>query len=123
MSMPAQKRQKAEAAGRFAEMIAALYLRAKGFRVLERRFRCHSGEIDLIVKRGSLVAFVEVKRRASIDDALYAVSGKSRQRIERAAEFYMSRQHHLVECDWRYDILAVSGRGVRHLGDAWRPSA
>src|SRR5215470_12679444 len=56
-----------------AESRAAALLFAKGYRVLAKRFRTPHGEIDLIVRRRNLLAFVEVKARATLDDAAFAV--------------------------------------------------
>lgn len=122
--MSVEKRRQAEAAGRRAETLAAWFLRCKGYRVLERGFRTPMGEIDLIVKRGRTVVFVEVKRRESRDAALYAVTRKQRHRIEAAAGAYLARYAGAAP-DVRFDIVAI-GHGIRwglplHLADAWRP--
>jgi putative endonuclease len=120
--MAEAKRQAAERRGRKGEWLAALFLRVKGYRVLDRRVRTPVGEVDLIVKRGALVAFVEVKHRASLDLATGSVTPASWQRIARAAEFWMARHPALTDCGWRYDIIAVApGRMPRHIRDAWRP--
>ena len=57
-------RRRSERAGRRAEWIGALILTLKGYRILARRFRVHSGEIDLIARRGDVIAFIEVKARS-----------------------------------------------------------
>jgi putative endonuclease len=120
--MAEAKRQAAERRGRKGEWLAALFLRVKGYRILDRRVRTPVGEVDLIVKRGALVAFVEVKHRASLDLATGSVPPASWQRIARAAEFWMARHPALADCGWRYDIVAVAPRQMpRHIRDAWRP--
>lgn len=113
-------RRRAETAGRRAERFAHVLLRLKGFRILARRFKAGPGEIDLIARRGRLVAFVEVKARAQLDDALGAVSPRARRRIIAAADAYLARNPHLAECDLRYDIVAVAGARWRHVANAWR---
>ena len=62
-----------------AESRAAAYLMAKGYRILAKRFRTPYGEIDLVAKKRNLLAFVEVKARASLDDAAYAVTPRQQR--------------------------------------------
>lgn len=119
--MPA-KRQIAEARGRQAERRAALWLRLKGYSILAARVKLPVGEIDLIARKGKLIAFVEVKARARQEDALGAVSVPSWQRISRAAEYWMGQRPRYADFGWRYDIIALApGRLPSHLKDAWRP--
>ena len=65
--------------GLSAETRAAAYLMAKGYRILAKRFRTPHGEIDLVAKRRNLIAFVEVKARATLDDAAFAVTPRQQQ--------------------------------------------
>ncbi|MCK5744951.1 MAG: YraN family protein [Oricola sp.] len=116
----ADRRRQAERGGRRAEFLAALALMAKGFSILERRFRTPAGEVDLVAKRGSLLVFAEVKARSTADAGVEAVTAPARRRIERAAALYLARRAHLAACMMRYDILTVSGWRVRHRPDAWR---
>lgn len=117
-------RYAAEKRGRRSEWLAALALQLKGYRILGRRIRTPGGEIDLVAKRGRLVAFVEVKARASRTLALESVHPRAQARISRAATLWMARQRELVECDQRFDIIAVCpGRWPFHVRDAWRPDA
>src|SRR4051794_1621285 len=109
--------------GLSAETRAAWLLRAKGYRVLARRARHPVGEIDLIVKRGKLLAFVEVKARRSVGAAIHAITHNQRRRIERAAEAFVAHNPALAHCDWRFDVVILEGRWSRpvHVPDAWRP--
>ena len=84
-------RQAAERAGRRAETIAAWWLRLKGYRVLARRVRTPVGEIDLVVRRGRTLAFVEVKARPDKWSAGHAVSAFSARRISRASNLLLAR--------------------------------
>jgi putative endonuclease len=59
--------------GLSAESRAAAFLMAKGYRILAKRFRTPHGEIDIVARRRNLLAFIEVKARASLDEAAYAV--------------------------------------------------
>ncbi|MEM8772115.1 MAG: YraN family protein [Pseudomonadota bacterium] len=117
----AAARRKAEIAGRRAEQLAALALRFKGCRILAQRFRAPVGEVDIVAQRGRLLIFAEVKTRHQLSDAVEAVTGKNRRRVERAADAYLARNPHLADCSIRYDIIAVSRLRIRHLTDAWRP--
>jgi len=115
-------RQAAEKRGRKGEWLAALFLQVKGYRILDRRVRTPMGEVDLIAKRGRLVAFVEVKHRKTLDLAAESVTQRAWQRIDRASEFWMARHPALADGGWRYDIVAVApGRLPRHIREAWRP--
>ncbi len=113
-------RRRAERAGRRSEWAAAFILQLKGYRILARRFRAQSGEIDLIARRGGVVAFVEVKNRAVLEDAVSAVTARARRRIERAADMFAAHHRHLAECVFRYDIIAIAPWRFQHLRGAWR---
>src|SRR3982750_5041598 len=71
--------------GLLAESRAAAFLMAKGYRILAKRFRTRYGEIDIVARRRNLLAFVEVKARASLDEAAYAVTPRNQRRIIDAA--------------------------------------
>jgi putative endonuclease len=113
-------RRTAERGGRRAETLAAMLMRLKGFSIIAARHRTPLGELDLVAKRGKLIAFVEVKARASRDAAVEAVTYGARQRIRGAAGLFLSRRPDLADCAIRYDIVAVSGWRLEHLPDAWR---
>ena len=76
--------------GLSAESRAAAYLMAKGYRILAKRFRTPHGEIDLVAKRRNLVAFVEVKARATLDEAAFAVTPRQQSRIINAAQVWLA---------------------------------
>ena len=120
MSKP---RQKAERAGRRAERLAAIFLQLKGYTILERRFRCPHGEIDLIARRGKTLVFIEVKQRGRLEDGLEPVTARSEERILRTGEVYLSRNPRYVEQDYalRYDLIVISGRlSIDHRKDVFR---
>lgn len=102
-----KKRRKAERHGRYSEYIAALFLRLRGYRVLEMRHRNRLGEIDLIMVKGELVIFVEVKARGDEMLAVNAVSASSQQRIRAASDVWLAKQRHASRLSQRYDIVAV----------------
>lgn len=118
---PTLLRRKAWRRGRLAEAAAALYLRLKGFKILARDYKVPTGEIDIIARRGRLVAFVEVKARAQADSAAEALGQRQRRRIERAARWFLAQHPDLARCDLRYDLMLVTPWRVPvHIGDAWR---
>jgi putative endonuclease len=115
-------RQSAYRHGHLAEFAAAALLCLKGYRVLARRYRTRLGEIDLIVKRGGLVAFVEVKARATQRAALESVGVAAERRIVGAADLWLARHPDAAGLDLRYDMVLVTPwRLPTHLPDAFRP--
>ena len=74
---------------------------AKGYRILAKRFRTPHGEIDLIAKRRNLVAFVEVKARATLDEAAFAVTPRQQQRIIDAAQGWLIAHPEHAELELR----------------------
>jgi putative endonuclease len=118
--MASVERRAAETRGRRAETVAAWYLRLKGYRVLARRYKTPVGEIDLVVRRGRQIAFVEVKIRATSDDGLLAVSIASRRRIARAAQLWLAAHPAAVGLGLRFDVVvAAPRRWPRHLAGAF----
>lgn len=102
-----RRRHDALARGRWSETLAALALRLRGYRIAARNFRCKAGEIDIIARKGDLVAFVEVKARSDTAVAIDAVGPRSRQRIANAANVWLSRQPDAARLSLRFDIVAV----------------
>lgn len=108
-------------AGLVAENLAAFLLRLKGYRIVARRYKTPVGEIDLIVRRRRTLAFVEVKARATMEDALAAVTPHMRERIQRAAGHFISGRPELAGFDMRFDLIALAPPlRWRHLDNAWR---
>jgi putative endonuclease len=106
-----------------AESRAAAYLLAKGYRILARRFRTRYGEIDIVARRRNLLAFVEVKARASLDDAAYAVTPQQRQRIIAAAQAWLMKHPEHAEFDCRFDAVLIAPKSLpRHLTAAFDAS-
>lgn len=100
-------RQKAYRKGHVAEWIAAIALVTKGYRIVARRYRTRLGEIDLIARRGSLIAIVEVKARPTLQDAMDAVGSTAQKRIEAAADLWLGRQADYAQLSMRFDLVAV----------------
>ena len=108
-------------AGRRRELIAALMLMAKGYRILGFRLKTPQGEIDLLAQRGQVLAVVEVKSRASREAALEAVSRAQVQRLMRAGEALAARRPDRLRLNVRLDLVALAPRAwPLHIPDAWR---
>ena len=105
--MASKKRQDAKNRGQRGEVIAAWLLRIKGYLIVAQSMRNSMGEIDIIAKRRHIMAFIEVKTRGTLDEALNAVSLTQRQRIERAAIGFMSGREDLSNLDMRFDVIAM----------------
>ena len=102
--------------GLSAESRAAAYLMAKGYRILAKRFRTPHGEIDIVARRRHLVAFIEVKARATLDDAAYAVTPRQQARIIAAASAWLMAHPEHAEFELRFDAMLIAPRRLpRHL--------
>ena len=117
------------ALGRWGEGHAARFLQARGWTVLARNYRFGRREVDLVVRRGDLVVFVEVKTRAGhgYGHPLEAVTRLKRREVEAVAEHFLLR-FGLSSVQVRFDALGILVlRGprttiqVEHIEDAWRP--
>ncbi len=113
----------AERHGRWAERLAAWRLQLAGYRVIARNFRVGTGEVDLVVRRGKILAFVEVKARADEATAAYSILMQQQRRIRNAAAAFLAQRPDLAMLDSRFDaVLIAPGRWPVHLRDAWRDS-
>ncbi len=114
------KRQRAERGGRRGEAVAALWLQLKGWRILGRRVRTPVGEVDLVARRGRTVAFVEVKARATREEADLSLDEYRLRRVAAAAEALAPR--YAVDGDnLRIDALFIVPRRLpRHLPNVWQ---
>lgn len=112
--------------GRRGERLAASHLRRCGWRILERNWRFHNKEIDLVARRGGVVAFIEVKTRAagSLGHPLETITALKRRDLGIAARGWITLRGRPGE-SYRFDAVAVvhdrSGTRVEHVEDAWRP--
>lgn len=106
--------------GRWGEDLAASHLRHQGYDVVDRNWRCEHGEIDLVVRRGPLVVFCEVKTRRS--DAhgspAEAVDRRKQVRIRRLAAAWLAA-HDIRRVDVRFDVVAVTGVRLVHIEAAF----
>ncbi len=113
-------RKKAFKKGIWAEKIVFLLLMLKGYRVLATRYKRSVGEVDLIAKKGNVLVFCEVKARKTDQEAAESITLKQRQRITRAAEYFVSEHKSYHDHAMRFDAILVSGLfSVRHVKAAW----
>jgi putative endonuclease len=113
-------RREAERGGRRAESLAAWWLRLKGWTILARRVRTPVGEIDLVARRGSTVAFIEVKARASAAEAAFALDDWRLRRVAAAAGALAPRFAKEGD-DVRIDAMFIVPRRLpRHLTNVWQ---
>lgn len=113
-------RQQAERNGRWAESVAALYLRLKGYRILARRARTRAGEIDIVARHGDTLVFVEVKLRRTLDSSHQALHPAAWHRVDAASRVLIPR--YLGRCTTtRIDAVLIRPWGWPvHLVAAWR---
>ena len=120
---PRRERVAAFRLGLSAESRAAMFLIAKGYRILARRWKTPFGEIDIVARRLRTLAFVEVKARARADDAVEAVTDRAKQRIVAAAQMWLAHNPGDAQRDIRFDVVLVTpGRMPRHLTNAFDAS-
>lgn len=97
--------------GRLGESEAASFLEKKGYRVLERNYRCRYGEIDIVARDGAALVFVEVKTRASdrFGTPGESVDSRKQKKIILTAQYYIE-SNRLIDSDLRFDVVGVEIR-------------
>ena len=112
----------AERFGRRAELLCRLALWLKGYRLVAVRARTPLGEIDIVARRGPVLALVEVKARPDAGAAAAALRPRQQARLVRAANALIAGRPDLAALSVRFDLMLVTPwRWPRHLPDAWRP--
>ena len=118
---PNPERLKAERRGRLAELLCRWHLRLRGWQIVASHWRCPSGEIDILARRGKVLAVIEVKSRGELGMAASALAPRQRRRIVRAAEAFLTQRSDLGGLDLRFDVMLVAPRRFpRHWRGAWR---
>ena len=118
---PSPERQKAERRGRFAELLCRWHLRLRGWRIIASHWRCPAGEIDILARRGRVLAIIEVKLRRDLVSAAESILPRQRRRISRAASAFLMTRPDLAALTLRFDVMLVApARPPRHLAGAWR---
>ena len=120
VAAPAPERVKAFRLGLSAESRAAMFLIAKAYRILARRWKTPFGEIDIVARRRRALVFVEVKARESLDDAAEAVTERAKRRIVAAAELWRAHHPGDANAEIRFDVILVApGKMPRHIVNAF----
>ncbi len=116
------RRQRAERRGRVAEWLCLWLLRLRGWRIVARGWRCPAGEIDIVARRGKVLAIIEVKSRGDVAVAANALAPRQRRRIARATEALLISRPDLAGLGLQFDVMLVAPKRLpRHWRDAWRP--
>ena len=119
--MAKEKRKQAYARGHKGEGLAAFWLILKGHKILQKRCKTPVGEIDLIARKGQTLLFVEVKARADFETGAEAITTRQKQRIIRAAQYYLSGHPEIAQRPMRFDvILHAPPLKLRHIKNAWQ---
>jgi putative endonuclease len=102
--------------GKEGERIAELFLRKKGYKLVERNYRCAAGELDLVMLDHRVIVFVEVKTRTGIGygTPLEAVESRKQQKMIYAAQFFISAKK-LGQREGRFDVVGISWAGAQPL--------
>ncbi len=97
------------------------WMRRRGYRILDRNFRCRMGEIDLIAEKDGCIVFVEVKYRqsGSCGTPEEAVDHRKQVRISNAASYYLYHHFYPSETPCRFDVAAISGEEIRMIENAF----
>lgn len=103
-----QRRVKGYRSGLLAETLAALLLRLKGHRIVAQRYKTPVGEIDLVALKGKRLAFVEVKRRRTREDAAWTLLAEQRRRIVRAAQYWLAGHPDFSGYDIAFDVVLMA---------------
>lgn len=100
--------------GEEAEQIAATYLQQNGLTLLDRNYRCRFGEIDLIMRDGKTLVFVEVRLRRdnSFGGAGISITPSKQQKLTRTAEHYL-QQYGVASC--RFDAILMTKANVENI--------
>lgn len=118
--MTTKARQKAYRMGHAAEWRAVWRLRLGGYTILMRRYKTRLGEIDIVARRGNVLAFVEVKARRDFARAADALGSRQFGRVARAASLFVAHHPRYAAHTLRFDAVLVGGLWPRHLPDVWR---
>ena len=117
---PRPERVKAFQLGLSAESRAAMFLIAKAYRIVARRWKTPFGEIDIVARRRRTLIFVEVKARDTLGGAAEAVTERNKGRITAAAELWLAHHPGDAGSDIRFDVVLVApGKMPRHIVNAF----
>ena len=119
MNHQASKKVKSYNFGLFAESLAALFLNLQGYRILERRYKTHLGEIDLVAKRGRNLVFIEVKARKKKETS-EVLSQHQMNRISKAGLLFLAKNNEFEDYFIRFDLIIMRPFSwPEHFKNAW----
>ena len=107
--------------GARGESAAAHALVRAGYRIVERNFRCKSGELDVVAFDGEVLCFIEVRTRRDDEhgDAVLAINRAKQRQVARIALHYISLRDPIFRRS-RFDVVAITGERIELIRDAWR---
>lgn len=107
--------------GAAAELAATRLLLDRGYRIVERNFRCKAGELDIIARDGSILVFVEVRSRADAEhgQATEMIGPRKQRQVARVAAHYLAARQPDYE-EIRFDVIAITAGDALLIQDAWR---
>ena len=110
--------------GRIAERLVCNHLQQHGLKFIASNYQCKCGEVDLIMRDGEIIVFVEVRHRKISDygDGVATVTKKKQHKIIKAAAYYLQKNNLLNTIACRFDIVATSGKSdseVEWIKDAF----
>lgn len=115
------QRKSREKAGRRSEWLAEIFLRLKGYQILERRYKTKQGEIDIIARKKNVLVIAEVKQRQTLELAEESITDYARGRITQTAETYYARTPKVQSLALRFDGIFITSRWkITHVKDLWR---
>lgn len=113
--------QNKRAAGSHYEEMVAAFLQKQGMVILEKNYRCRSGEIDIVAKDGRYLVFVEVKYRATAasGSALEAIDARKAAKIRRVASVYLYTHQYPENAPCRFDAAGIDGEQLTYIKNAF----
>lgn len=115
-----EKKSQSHSRGILAEGVAELFLRAKGYSILDRRYKTKVGEVDIVAMDGDVLVFVEVKARPTLDEALFSITPKMKTRITDAAMSFLGGNPKYTSYAMRFDVVAIKlPFTIRHMENAF----
>lgn len=113
-----ERGRRGRTAGRAAEIVALLLMMIKGYQILAFRLRTRDGEIDILARRGGILAVVEVKQRPTLDEAMAALGPEQTRRLLDAGLSLQATRPGLRQLALRLQLIALApGRFPRHVSN------
>jgi len=114
--------RKSERRGRLAEGFASIVLFLKGYRILFKRYKTYTGEIDIVACKKQYLVIVEVKASQSKMRAYQALQKRQMNRLAKSTELFLAKHPKWSSFDIRFDVMLIFPKGYRHIKNAWNIS-